>query len=639
MSLLAMCLQGSAMVLVVLIMRATVGRHLSRMTFYILWLLVIARFLVSFALPVWAGGSQVMPQTTEIQETDATSSTSSEPIPTPAPTGETPSALAAPGDIFDATRTDVTTVARTVWAAGSTVLASTWIALYAWSLARVRRGSCVVKSATAMRWLEANRGVRHLCLRESDKTKTPFTYGIIRPIIVVPAGFGWQDESSDLVLAHELMHARRFDPLLKITLNAIACLYWFDPVAWLLRTFCSRDIELSCDELVTRRMNMATRRTYALALLDAASHSHAGAGFVTSFTSDSLTERVHAIMKGGTRAVWAPAVSAVLILCLTVWGATTTRAAEPEGSGGGASAEQEAIPAVSESDDRALSSDSDTGDGWVGSTTVRPADTMRGSSELVSELVGEGTTHLVTPHYTLALPDAFTARGITWEYLEDGGSVSPDGAVGTLAIREQASGSVIAMAFCMADEALPRMPMEDFVPDYDIMASTREDDPLTDGPSRVIVAVAQDAADAPATELPYLTSTGSLSQVYGIAPGQASRDAYIAWAESDQGGVRIHAQGYSVLVPSDVVEKGMASFYLGSAEAPGHVDELLVQFEDTELALFQVSADQVDSAREKGAAPVGTTPSGTTVMMAVSHTPSSDGAGPEQFASWASAEG
>lgn len=284
------------------------------------------------------------------------------------------------------------------------------------------------------------------------------------------------------------------------------------------------------------------------------------------------------------------------------------------------------------------------GDAGVGNDgasllSAEPVAVMHGSSPLVSELVGGGATYLVTPHYTLALPDAFMAGGMTWEYDEEGGSVAPDGAAGVLEIRERADGPVIAIAFCVADEAMPRMPMEGFIPDFDVVAGTREDDPLTDGPSSIVVAVAQDATNAPASELPYLTSTGSLSQVYGIAPGQASRDAYIAWAESDQDGVRIHAQGYSVLVPSDVAEKGLASFYLGSIEAPEHVDELLVQFEGTELTLFQASENQVDSATAEGAVAMGTTASGTTVMMMVAHTPGFKGAAPEHFQDWVRAEG
>lgn len=54
------------------------------------------------------------------------------------------------------------------------------------------------------------------------------------------------------MLLHEQTHIRRGDPLTKPLFYAVACLHWFNPLAWL--AFCTfeRDMEAACDEAAVR---------------------------------------------------------------------------------------------------------------------------------------------------------------------------------------------------------------------------------------------------------------------------------------------------------------------------------------------------------------------------------------------------
>ena len=74
----------------------------------------------------------------------------------------------------------------------------------------------------------------------------PFTLGILRPRVYLPDDL--HGTARQAVLLHEQTHIRRGDPLTKPLFYAVACLHWFNPLAWL--AFCTfeRDMEAACDE-------------------------------------------------------------------------------------------------------------------------------------------------------------------------------------------------------------------------------------------------------------------------------------------------------------------------------------------------------------------------------------------------------
>lgn len=118
-------------------------------------------------------------------------------------------------------------------------------------------------------------------LAESALADTPMLTGVIHPVIVLPAvpakktetatGSGWEGTGKEDmlrgILAHELVHARRFDLLYKWLVTAVSSLYWFHPLFILIRREISRSCELSCDEAVIRGMSAVQRRRYGETLL------------------------------------------------------------------------------------------------------------------------------------------------------------------------------------------------------------------------------------------------------------------------------------------------------------------------------------------------------------------------------------
>lgn len=84
----------------------------------------------------------------------------------------------------------------------------------------------------------------------SDRTSTPLTVGMVQSRIILPKQLRADRIDLKYVLAHEMVHIRRADNVLKMIMLMAACIHWFNPLAWMMYLFFDRDIELSCDERV-----------------------------------------------------------------------------------------------------------------------------------------------------------------------------------------------------------------------------------------------------------------------------------------------------------------------------------------------------------------------------------------------------
>ena len=90
--------------------------------------------------------------------------------------------------------------------------------------------------------LGSKRAVR---LFVADEETIPMTWGILRPVVLLPSTCGnWNSQRRRIVLLHELAHIQRFDCAAQL-LGRVACaLYWFNPLAWYgmhrLRSECER---------------------------------------------------------------------------------------------------------------------------------------------------------------------------------------------------------------------------------------------------------------------------------------------------------------------------------------------------------------------------------------------------------------
>ena len=119
------------------------------------------------------------------------------------------------------------------------------------------------------------------------------TYGLFRPVILLPKGLDWEDETALAhILTHEYIHIRYLDGLTKLVLTGTLCVHWWNPAVWLMVVLANRDLELACDEAVVRRLGDPA--SYARTLL---TMEETRAGLCPQFAQSSIEERIKAMMK------------------------------------------------------------------------------------------------------------------------------------------------------------------------------------------------------------------------------------------------------------------------------------------------------------------------------------------------------
>ena len=110
--------------------------------------------------------------------------------------------------------------------------------------------SLPVENALIEKWKQEHFIKRRVDIRQSDKVTTALTYGLFRPVVLLPKTTDWTDETQlQYILTHEYAHIQELDILLKWFLAISVCVHWFNPFVWIMYILANRDIELSCDEI------------------------------------------------------------------------------------------------------------------------------------------------------------------------------------------------------------------------------------------------------------------------------------------------------------------------------------------------------------------------------------------------------
>lgn len=169
----------------------------------------------------------------------------------------------------------------------------------------------------AVAYLRVRQSVRQGVLLEDgvfqcDGLKTPFVLGCFRPKIYIP--FRMEAEELAHILLHERTHLRRLDPWWKLLGFGILAVYWWNPAVWLCHFLFCRDMEMSCDEAVLRKMGPEVKQSYSLSLVSFAAGRHFSAADPLAFGENDAKSRVKNILRW-KRAAPAAAFLAVA-LCL-----------------------------------------------------------------------------------------------------------------------------------------------------------------------------------------------------------------------------------------------------------------------------------------------------------------------------------
>lgn len=300
-------IRGTFLILLVLCFRRITREHVAKRTLVLLWLAVLFRLLIPFSLPVPQCLSERFPAFFSAGTLSA-GILSGEASFGGAHFGGIPAGSSPNGGVVSAytpgskdavlparskavefpgfAAFDVLTV---VWLFIAALLGAA-IVLRHLACLRLYRESLPLCNETADRWQRSRPGLRTVSVRKSCHVDGPLTYGLFRPVILLPAGPELENAELSCVLEHEWIHIRRWDVAVKYLMCTALCIYWFHPLVWFMTFFLNRDIELACDEEVLRKKDRAARKEYAMLLLKLAEKRQTARPVGACFTRHSDLE-------------------------------------------------------------------------------------------------------------------------------------------------------------------------------------------------------------------------------------------------------------------------------------------------------------------------------------------------------------
>lgn len=323
MSLLQMSFLGTVIILLIVVLRAVLINRLPKKTFLILWWIALIRLLVPFSIKsVTSIYSLLQSIYSDINPVRTAQTTTFLPIH-----GNMPEIANGLSEAM-VQRTESISILSAIWLAGLLLcfgfFAVSYIKCY-----REFRFSLPVENDILEAWKEKHPLKRSLSIRQTETIAAPLSYGVIRPVILMPKNTEWKNiYQLRYVLEHEYVHIRRLDMLTKLIMIAAVCIHWFNPLVWVMYILFNRDLELSCDETVVRRFGMDIKSVYATALISMEEKKSGLTPLCNSFSKNAIEERIRAIMKIKKTSKFAVIISAVLVICVTGGFATSASSLE-----------------------------------------------------------------------------------------------------------------------------------------------------------------------------------------------------------------------------------------------------------------------------------------------------------------------
>ena len=335
MSLIQMSTSGAVMILAVLLIRFAAVNRLPKKLFILLWEAALLRLLLPFSIPsvfsIYTVVRRVMTRSV-IGWNGAVQSAQGTGIPqgvgTALPVPENMASTLLEIELTESAGT--LSIWTILWLTGVCICAVFFVIAYL----RCRREfemSLPVHHDFSARWLREHPLRRRVQLRQSDRIKTPLTYGVLKPVILLPKETDWNDSRQlSYVLLHEQIHIRRLDSLRKLVMTAALCIHWFNPFVWLMYILFNRDMELVCDEAVVHACGRRSRSAYARTLISMEERKSPALPLCNSFSRSAVKERVTAVMKTKKMTLWLGIVCVVILAAVVVFLATSADGGRPQ---------------------------------------------------------------------------------------------------------------------------------------------------------------------------------------------------------------------------------------------------------------------------------------------------------------------
>lgn len=100
----------------------------------------------------------------------------------------------------------------------------------------------------------------------SSFIETPCCIGIVKKKIILPMK-NYSEDDLYYILLHEYSHLKNKDLLVKMLINVLCAIYWWNPFVYLLKKDINQTLEIRCDDLVIKEILPNQRADYLSVLL------------------------------------------------------------------------------------------------------------------------------------------------------------------------------------------------------------------------------------------------------------------------------------------------------------------------------------------------------------------------------------
>lgn len=191
-------------------------------------------------------------------------------------------------------------ISTIIWIIGIQVLLVIGIVSYIKLLAKVKTATLIEKN-----------------IYESDRIDTAFVCGFIRPKIYIPISLNKKERQ--YIIEHEKIHIKRFDYITKLISYLLLTIHWVNPIMWISFILMSKDMEMSCDEKVIKKLGDNIKVDYSNSLLSLATDKKVSFVSTIAFGENSTKSRIKNVLNYNKPKFWAIVSVFMLVVGMSIF--------------------------------------------------------------------------------------------------------------------------------------------------------------------------------------------------------------------------------------------------------------------------------------------------------------------------------
>lgn len=261
-ALLITSLAGSALAVVISLLRPVTKKLFGYSWHYYIWLCVLFVMLMPVRFNVNPmPAPNIATQTIQTQqEAVSEQPETTENVVQTAP-AQKPQLLQKATVIWDRIIYNRMNILAYVWLIGAIALMLLNVLRYIRLNIKIRKNGEVISCPETREYTD-----RKINVRVWENIASPFMTGVFRPMLILPKT-ELSGEQLDNILRHEMTHFKRYDILYKWFAEFVKCVHWFNPISWYVSKQIASECEISCDMAVTKNMSGSEEMSYVSTIL------------------------------------------------------------------------------------------------------------------------------------------------------------------------------------------------------------------------------------------------------------------------------------------------------------------------------------------------------------------------------------